>query len=455
MLDFRPDFQDVLLSALHELQAIHSIANLRFDHEHDGIVAQSGVGPEKHEEIGEAADGDAEIGAHALSPGVVNFHAALPHHAAPNERLGGAEAGAINQNVRRALGPILGDDAMLAHLGDGFGDEFYIRAVERRIEIIGNENALATELIIGRQRGEQLGILDRPREMTERNGLDLLAKSVVAEKAEDAKLLTPENILPQGPARDGNASKAALPVLTEGKIEPRHDPSRRALEKMELPGAWRALRDDLDGAGAGANDGDIFSGEVHAVIPGGGMKLGSRKALEARQFRVARDVQRAHAGDKHASANAHFVSCRCVPDSFGFIPNGISKAGVEAQIRSKPVMLNAALQVVVDFLLARIHARPIGRRFEREGIEMRRDVAGAAGITIVPPGAADIFALFDDEKGAETGFNKLDAHANPGKPGADDQDVDIRDGRVCRRSCGFGHARAILLSSAIDPAGAV
>src|SRR5713101_4578321 len=184
------------------------------------------------------------------------------------------------------------------------------------------------------------------------------------------------------------------------------------------------------------------------------MKRGAFETLDARELRITRHVQGAHPGDQHAGANAHSVARRCVPDSCGFIPNRISKASTEAQMRREPVTLDTALQVIVDLLLARIHARPIGRRYEREGIEMRRDVAGAAGITIVPPGAADVFALFDDEKGAQTGFNKLDAHANPGKPGADDQDVDIRDGRVCRRSCGFGHARAILLSSAIESADA-
>ncbi len=62
---------------------------------------------------------------------------------------------------------------------------------------------------------------------------------------------------------------------------------------------------------------------------------------------------------------------------------------------------------------------------------MGRDVAGAAGITIVPPGAADVAALFDDEKGVHAGFEEFDAHAKAGKAGADDEDVDIRDGRVC------------------------
>src|SRR5713226_3904659 len=74
---------------------------------------------------------------------------------------------------------------------------------------------------------------------------------------------------------------------------------------------------------------------------------------------------------------------------------------------------------------------------------MGRNIAGAAGVTIVPPGATDAFALFDDEKRFHAGFEKFDAHTNARKAGADDEDIDIGDDRVCGRSGGFGHARAI------------
>jgi len=87
-------------------------------------VAQSGVGAEKYEQIGEAADGDAEISGHALSPGLVNFYAALPHHTATNQRLRGAKACAIDQDIDRTLDAVACDDAMRADFGDSIRDEF-------------------------------------------------------------------------------------------------------------------------------------------------------------------------------------------------------------------------------------------------------------------------------------------------------------------------------------------
>src|SRR2546429_9425921 len=83
------------------------VADLRLDHEHDGIVAQAGVGAEENEEIGEAADADAEIGAQAVAPGIVDLEAAAAKKLHTDELLGDVEAGAVDQDVDRALHAVL------------------------------------------------------------------------------------------------------------------------------------------------------------------------------------------------------------------------------------------------------------------------------------------------------------------------------------------------------------
>src|SRR6266581_7176475 len=84
---------------------------------------------------------------------------------------------------------------------------------------------------------------------------------------------------------------------------------------------------------------------------------------------------------------------------------------------------------------------------------MRRNVASTARITIVSPCAADVRALFDDEKRVHSGFEKLNAHAEAGEARADDEDVNGNFGSVRVWRGGRGHAQAILLSSALDFAG--
>src|SRR5712664_2274291 len=193
--------------------------------------------------------------------------------------------------------------------------------------------------------------------MAKSNILGLLSNRFISKKAQNAKLLTPENVLPEGPTRQRHAAEAPLPFLGDGKVQARHNPGRRALKEIELAGAGSDLRDELDGACAGTNNGDIFSGEINVVIPSGGMKRRTFETVDALDIRIARNVQSTHAGDKHAGAHTHSVADR-VPDSFGFIPNCFPKTSAEAQIRSKPIALDTTFEVVVDFLLARIHAGP-------------------------------------------------------------------------------------------------
>ena len=53
---------------------------------------------------------------------------------------------------------------------------------------------------------------------------------------------------------------------------------------------------------------------------------------------------------------------------------------------------------------------------------MRLDVAGAARVGVVPPGAADVLGLLQDDEVVDAGLLQLDRHAEPGEPGADDDD---------------------------------
>src|SRR2546430_1813306 len=59
LLHFLADFEDPLLPALHKFQAIHGVADLGFNHQDHGIVAQASVRAEQYKQIGKSAYGDA------------------------------------------------------------------------------------------------------------------------------------------------------------------------------------------------------------------------------------------------------------------------------------------------------------------------------------------------------------------------------------------------------------
>src|SRR5438105_15660357 len=129
----------------------------------------------------------------------MNFDAALPHHAAADQRFGGAEASAVNQNIDRAFNAVARDDTVPADFSDSIRDEVDVCAIKSRIIIVGNEDTFATQLIFRGERLAELGILDSSSYVAQRDRLRFFADGFVAEKSEHAKLLPPENILPKSP----------------------------------------------------------------------------------------------------------------------------------------------------------------------------------------------------------------------------------------------------------------
>src|SRR5260370_18529461 len=123
-----------------------------------------------------AGDGAPEIGGHALSPGVMNFPAALPYHAEADKRLGRAEAGAINQYIDSALDAVARDDAVRTHLGDSFRNQFDVRTIGCWIVVVGNKDTFAAQQIVSRERRAHPGIFNLPGEMAAHDSLHHLAE---------------------------------------------------------------------------------------------------------------------------------------------------------------------------------------------------------------------------------------------------------------------------------------
>src|SRR5260370_33545909 len=103
LLDGRLDFDHFAAAAAYEPQAVHHVANLRLTHEHHGVVSQPGVRAKQNKKIGEAAHGDAQIGADPLFPSLADVHAVAADDAHVVQRFGGAETGSVTEHVNRAF----------------------------------------------------------------------------------------------------------------------------------------------------------------------------------------------------------------------------------------------------------------------------------------------------------------------------------------------------------------
>ena len=88
----------------------------------------------------------------------------------------------------------------------------------------------------------------------------------------------------------------------------------------------------------------------------------------------------------------------------------------------EPVLGRELFEVVEDLWLRRVGARPVVLALEREGVEVRGDVARRTGIRVVPPSSADAVGLLENHEVVEARLAQLGAHAESARPGPDHHD---------------------------------
>src|SRR5207244_9593870 len=96
---------------------------------------------------------------------------------------------------------------------------------------------------------------------------------------------------------------------------------------------------------------------------------------------------------------------------------------VQAQMVTEPVLVRAVLEVLQDLFAARVPARPVVLRLERERVEVRGDVAGEAGVGVVAPHAPDPARPLKDRERVDARLPERYSHADAAHAGADDRTV--------------------------------
>ena len=93
------------------------------------------------------------------------------------------------------------------------------------------------------------------------------------------------------------------------------------------------------------------------------------------------------------------VSWPCdVPAFVVFVPPSIQQFAVPENMRKNAKTLRTMTKVVPDFTLRRKRTAPMRIKCEGEGIQVRRDIAGATRIRVVAPGPPDIRCPLNHDK---------------------------------------------------------
>ena len=214
------------------------------------------------------------------------------------ERVDDVEAGAVDDDVGLVLDAVGVDDAVGDDLGDAVGAELDVVAQERRVVRVGLQHALAAEPVVGRQLGAQLGVGDRLGEVALH---DLLGERQDVEVAVEARWRGP-----RAPSRGRCGTPAARRAPWRSSFL-RHSGvglsflgsthAGRALEDRQLADLLGDDRDELDRAGARADDDDLLALEVDAWSHCAEWNSGPANESAPCDLGDVGDVQAADAGD--------------------------------------------------------------------------------------------------------------------------------------------------------------
>jgi hypothetical protein len=152
-----------------------------------------------------------------------------------------------------------------------------------------------------------------------------------------------------------------------------------------------------------------------------GLALEGVEPLDVGDGRLA---QRAHAAD-HDVRGVRPLRGLDAPQLRVVVPAHLLDLVAEADVGQDAVVLRALAQVGEDLGLRREQPTPIGVGRERERVEVRLHVAGAARIGVVAPGPAHVGRALQDHEVIDAGLLEQDARAETRKAGPCNADVHV------------------------------
>ncbi len=300
-------------------------------------------------------------------------------------------------------------------------------ASDRGVPVVGEQDALATDLVVGLELRPQRGVLDlapqvQPPRDADRAEQGLRPPHLAAEggveqlgQAEGRAALDAQQ---PGPAREG-----AVVALGVGLVRLRDDVRRRALEDRHRRDPVDDAGHELDRTRAGADDRDLLAAQVDVVAPLGGVE---RRAVERVRTRQGGDDgvrQLTHRGDDQVGVVRRAVGRRDGPG--GAV--GTQRAGGDRRTGDdqvgQPLALGGLAQVGED--LGLLGVAPAPRRVDRPrpGVERGRHVAGRVGIGVVAPHTTDALGPLEDGDVGDALLLEGAGRAESAEAGSDDDDA--------------------------------
>ena len=450
----------------HVHQAVADPVNVLLDAHHHVHQRRRAARPGDGEHVGEAGNRQAEVGARAVTPSVLQRQAADAAHVDLQQGAGervvaGGEDDVVERVVRaRCLDAGAGD----ALNGVGLDvDQRDVVAVEG-LEVAGiDADALGAQRVAVRR--EQLGhlrILDGladplahevghrvvgllvDHQVVERVheihaafvpaalvlgaalGLGHLQRAAVGELIERADLARPPAVF--GVAR----LPFALRLVAEWAVAAGDAEVGRALEHREVQRLLRHRRHGLDARRAGADHADAPAGEGDRLMrPLAGVEPAALERRQALQVGQQRRRQPA-AGHHQVARDDRLATLGGERPAVGLlVEDGAQNLAVEADVAAQVEAVGHMLQVAQDFTGRSVALAPAPLLLEflreRERILQAFDIAARAGVAVPEPHATHIGGGLAGMHTQAQPAQAVDG-VETGKAGTDDGDVELGSG---------------------------
>src|SRR3984885_15941917 len=196
-----------------------------------------------------------------------------------------------------------------------------------------------------------------------------------------------------------------------GDVPSGQHPSWGALKPLDELGLLDQFGDDLDRAGAGADDRDPLAGEVIAVVPPGTVDLVTAVGIDAADVGEAGVGQRPGRQYDGAGPKALAGGRGCGPHAGMLVERQPGDLLAEPNVAADVEAGGHLFDVAADFLGRRVSPRPGRVLDERKRVQQRRDVTAGARIAGVSPGSAYPFAALQDDDVLDAGLRQFDRGA--------------------------------------------
>jgi hypothetical protein len=192
------------------------------------------------------------------------------------------------------------------------------------------------------------------------------------------------------------------------------------------------LGHELDRRGARADHRDAPAGQVVGMVPAGGVKHRALKRVQPRQVGDRWIGQGTDRGDEDLGSEVPAGGVD-LPAVGVVVPGGLEHLVAIADGPREVVVARDVVDVGLDLGLPGEGVGPAGVLLVSVGVQDAGDVAGAPGIAVVAPRAAQVIGTLEHDEVLDAVTAQGDGHPQAGQARARDRDLDLS-------SLGVGHA---------------